>query len=411
MRILVFGINYSPDLTGIGKYTGEMCAYLAEKGHDLTVVTAHPYYPQWELRKGYPRYFWKKEIVDNITVERCPLYIPNKPTSFKKIIHEISFMGSVFPIWIKHLFKKKYDYVLCINPPFHLTLYPLFYKWIRKSKLLSHVQDLQVDVVNDLELIKSSALVKLMFVFEKFYFQNSDFVSTISLGMQRKIADKGISTSKQWLFPNWVDIGFIKPLNTEESLRNKFGLKSSDQVVLYSGNMGEKQGLESILEVAAKFKDQTNIKFVIVGSGGAKKRLKKSAKEIELKNLSFFPLQAYEDLSKLLAIADVHLVLQKKEASDLVMPSKLTGILSAGGLALITASPDTTLYEVVKKYDMGILIEPGSNDALYDGIKECIELIDSERIKSNARKYAIEYLAKDSVLGKFETNLLIGLNK
>jgi colanic acid biosynthesis glycosyl transferase WcaI len=411
MRILVFGINYSPDLTGIGKYTGEMCAYLAEKGHDLTVVTAHPYYPQWELRKGYPRYFWKKEIVDNITVERCPLYIPNKPTSFKKIIHEISFMGSVFPIWFKHLFKKKYDYVLCINPPFHLTLYPLFYKWIRKSKLLSHVQDLQVDVVNDLELIKSSALVKLMFVFEKFYFQNSDFVSTISLGMERKIAAKGISTSKQWLFPNWVDTGFIKPLNMEESLRNKFGLKSSDQVVLYSGNMGEKQGLESILEVAAKFRDQNNIKFVIVGSGGAKKRLKKSAKEMGLINLSFFPLQAYEDLSKLLAIADVHLVLQKKEASDLVMPSKLTGILSAGGLALITASPDTTLYEVVKKYDMGILIEPGSNDALYDGIKECIELKDPDRIKSNARKYAIEYLAKESVLGKFETNLLIGLNK
>src|SRR5690606_26302795 len=134
------------------------------------------------------------------------------------------------------------------------------------------------------------------------------------------------------------------------------------------------------------FQTQENVQFVIVGSGGARKMLEEAVSDMGLNNNRFFSLQPYEDLPKLLAIADLHLVLQKKEASDLVMPSKLTGILSAGGLALITAPAETTLYEIVKKHDMGILIEPGSAIALYEGIKTALTREDSERLKANARK-------------------------
>ncbi|WP_192085421.1 WcaI family glycosyltransferase [Algoriphagus sp. Y33] len=411
MRILVFGINYSPDLTGIGKYTGEMCSFLAEQGHQVTMVTAHPYYPQWELAAGYPAYFWKTELIDGVTVERCPLYIPKDPSALRKVLHEITFLGTIFPVWLKLLFKKKFDYVICLNPPFHLTIYPLLVKWFRGSKMISHVQDLQVDVVNDLGLINSKAMINLMFAFEKFYFKQSDVVSTISLGMERKIASKGISKDKQWLFPNWVDSGFITPMSKEESLRKQFGLNLSDKVILYSGNLGEKQGLEYILDVALRFMGQPDVQFVIVGNGGAKKRLEEAATEMGLDNLRFFPLQPYEDLSRLLAVADVHLVLQKKEASDLVMPSKLTGILAAGGLALITAVEGTSLYDVVNKYTMGILIEPGSVEALYQGIVTCLESMDSEQIKANARQYALNHLAKDAVLGSFEQKMLKGLSQ
>ncbi|MBN7816359.1 WcaI family glycosyltransferase [Algoriphagus pacificus] len=410
MRILVFGINYAPDLTGIGKYTGEMCSYLASKGHQVSMITAHPYYPQWKLADGYPKYFWKKEMIDGVEVIRCPLYIPEDPSAIKKIIHELAFLASIFPIWFRKLFSRKYDFVICLNPPFHLTAYPLMVKWFRGSKLISHVQDLQVDVVHDLELINNKSLINLMFAFERFYFKKSDYVSTISLGMERKIAAKGIPAYKQWLFPNWVDSDFIKPMTKEESLRESFGLKKSDQVVLYSGNMGEKQGLEFILDAALSFKNDTSIQFVIVGDGGAKKRLEEQAQDLGLDNVRFFPLQPYEDLSRLLAIADVHLVLQKKEASDLVMPSKLTGILAAGGLALITAVEGTSLYDVVAEHQMGVLIEPGSAEELVKGIKFCLESEDAERIKINARSYAEKSLAKEAVLGAFEDKLIKALN-
>src|SRR5690606_35143898 len=115
MRILVFGIHYSPDLTGIGKYTGEMNAYLAARGHEVTMVTANPFYPQWKADPAYPRFFWKKEKIQGVNVYRCPLYIPENPTAGRKIIHEFTFLASIFPIWFLLLFKRKYDIVLGIN--------------------------------------------------------------------------------------------------------------------------------------------------------------------------------------------------------------------------------------------------------------------------------------------------------
>jgi colanic acid biosynthesis glycosyl transferase WcaI len=410
MRILVFGINSAPDLTGIGKYTGEMNAFLAENGNLVTMVTAHPYYPEWTYNPDYPKYFWKTEIMDRVKVIRCPLYVPANPTAAKKILHECTFLISSIPVWFKLLFSKKYDFVISINPPFHLTVFPLFYKWIRGGKLISHIQDLQVDVVNDMGMIKNKGFLKAMFGVERFFLKKSDWVSTISLGMERKIASKGIEASKQLMFPNWVDTDFIKPIGIEDSLRSNFGISTQDKVVLYSGNLGEKQGLELILKVAEKFKEDSNIKFLIVGSGGAKERLESLKQKLGLENVLFFPLQAYKDLPKLLAAADLHLVLQKKEASDLVMPSKLTGILSAGGLSVITAVPGTTLYEVISKNEMGILVEPGCVDELYNGIENGLKKEGSKKIKSNARAYAEKYLAKEAVLGAFERKLKEELN-
>ncbi|MGD5271785.1 glycosyltransferase, partial [Xanthomonas citri pv. citri] len=139
----------------------------------------------------------------------------------------------------------------------------------------------------------------------------------------------------------------------------------TDKVILYSGNLGEKQGLEVIIEVALKYYDNKEVYFLIVGSGGGKEKLEQLAKEAGLTQVKFFPLQPYEKLSALLATADVHLVLQKKSAADLVMPSKLTGRLSAGGCSIVTAEPGTSLYTIVEQHKMGILIEPESADALF----------------------------------------------
>lgn len=124
-----------------------------------------------------------------------------------------------------------------------------------------------------------------------------------------------------------------------------------------------------------------------------------------MKNIHFHPLQPFEKLSALLATADVHLVLQKKSASDLVMPSKLTGILACGGLAIVSAVEGTTLFQVVTDHKMGILIEPESVDALVAGIDQAIN-VDNSDIKAKARAYAEKYLEKEHILAKFEKQLI-----
>jgi len=404
MRILIFGINYSPELTGIGKYTGEMGSWLAQQGHDVHVVTAVPYYPEWEVHEKYKGKYWVRENIDGATVHRIPLYVPKNVTSVKRIIHEFSFVLGIIPVWFKLLFKKKFDVVFCTAPPFHLGILPLMYSKIKGVPMITHVQDLQVDAAKELGMIKNKSFLNLMFSIERFILKKSKKVSTISLGMQLKINGKGVAANQQLLFPNWVDENNIMPLPKEQSLRQQFGLKDSDKVILYSGNLGEKQGLEVIIDVALKYKDRSDVYFLIVGSGGGKDKLEQSAKDAGLNQVMFFPLQPYNKLSALLATADAHLVLQKKSAADLVMPSKLTGILAAGGFAIVTAEPGTSLYTVVNQYNMGLLIEPESVEALCGAIEYAINN-DINSYKINARKYAEAYLSKENILKDFEQQL------
>lgn len=404
MRILIYGINYAPELTGIGKYTGEMASWLARQNHEIEVITALPYYPEWEIHKNYRGKWWLTEIVEGVKVHRCPLYIPAKVTSIKRIIHEFSFLASIFPLFLKSLFQKKFDLVICVSPPFHLGVLPLLYAKLKGAKFVSHIQDLQVDAARDLKMIQNKFALDIMFKMEKMLFENSSAVSTISSGMKAKILAKGIPASKIKLFPNWVDKDIVRPLPREQSLLAEFGLGEHSKVVLYSGNLGEKQGLEVIIEVAKALKSRQEVVFVIVGSGGGKANLMKLANDADLKNILFFPLQPYNQLSALLATADVHLVLQKKSASDLVMPSKLTAILASGGCPIVSAVPGTTLYDVISDHDLGILIEPESSDALTQGIQMALAS-DLSHYRNNARKYSELHLSKESILRQWEATL------
>lgn len=400
MKILIYGINYAPELTGIGKYTGEMGAWLAKHDQEVEVITAHPYYPEWDIHASHKNKGWHTEEIDGVQVYRCPLYVPKKVTSLTRILHEFSFVASSLIYWLRVFFGKRYDAVICLSPPFHLGVIPVLYSKLFNVPLWCHIQDLQIDMAKDLGMIKNKRFLDLMFKVESFILKNSTVVSTISEGMVRKVSQKKVLQSECVLFPNWVDGDFVKPLPRSQSLRTELGLAESDKVILYSGSLGEKQGLEIIIEAARSFAARPDVKFLIFGSGGGKDKLIALAQNYGLTNISFYPLQPYAKLSALLATADIHLVLQKKSASDLVLPSKLTGILSAGGCALVSAVPGTTLYDIISEHQMGILIEPESVEALKTAIEAGITA-DLTPFRKNARRYAETYLDKETTLNTF----------
>ena len=404
MRILVYGINYSPELTGIGKYTGEMASWLAKQDHAVTVVTAMPYYPEWQIHPAYKGKFWHKEFLNEVRVYRCPLYVPDNINSGKRIIHELSFLLSASFVFILNLFQKKYDIVISISPPFHLGLLPFLYSKIRSSVLVTHIQDLQIDAAKDLGMINNEKLLNLMFSLEKFFLRKSRLVSTISDGMAKKIENKGVPFQKICFFPNWVDTSFIRPLQKSESLRKAFGYLNQDIIIMYSGNLGEKQGLETLISVAKYFDEKTDFKFLIVGNGGGRKKLEHLGEEARLTNLKFFPLQSYENLPALLATPDLHLVLQRKSASDLVMPSKLVSILASGGVSIVTAVEGSSLYRLVKESKTGIIIEPENTSLLIECIEETLKQ-DLLGYSKNARQYALTVLGKEAIMKNWEAQL------
>lgn len=404
MKIIIYGINYAPELTGIGKYTGEVAEWLAAHGHSVEVITAMPYYPEWKVNESYQGKRWFTEEFNGVKVRRCPLYVPKEVNAKTRILHDFSFLMSILPWWFGSIFRKKANWVICVSPPFHLGILPLLYSKLRGVKMLTHIQDLQVDAAKDLGMIKNPSLLKIMFALERFILKNSTLVSTLTRGMQNKVEAKNIPSSKIIQLPNWVDFSRVYPLPKEESLRAAFGIPAEDKVILYSGNLGEKQGLEVLIDIAKDYKAEKNIHFIITGAGAGKAKLQKLAAENELEQMQFHPLQPLEKLSALLATADVHLVLQKKSASDLVMPSKLTNILAAGGVSIITAEAGTSLYEVTDDNNFGILCEPESKEALKEAIEKGLNS-DLSTYKKNALAYAKQHLHKDEILTRFVNEL------
>lgn len=403
-RVLLLGINFFPELTGIGKYSGEMIDWLSDNDYDCTAVTSFPYYPNWEIQKPYKARFYKKEVLKNGRLElyRCPLYVPAKPTGAKRILHDASFFFSAFFVVFLLLFKKKHDYVFCIAPPFHLGILGLFYKFFKGGELIYHIQDLQIEAARDLRIIQSPAVFKLLFGLESFILKHANHVSSISSGMIRKVSAK--VKREILLFPNWVDTEAFLPVLEKATLKEEWGFRPSDKVVLYSGSVGEKQGLESLIHIAKELESMDNIKFVICGDGPYKENLIKMAQKSELKNMVFLPLQPVALFNDFLNMTDVHLVLQKKNACDLMMPSKLTAIWSSGGLALVTAEPGSSLHSLIREHEMGVVINCEDQNLLKEAILNCCT--EAHHLKRlNARIYATAFLSKQSVLKKLMSEL------
>ncbi len=409
-RILLIGYNFYPELTGIGKYSGEMMHWLAEQGHDCTVLTTYPYYPHWKVQEPYQkRRFWYHTETKNypaggrLTVCRCPMYVPAKPTGIKRIILDTSFLLSAFFKLVPLLFAPRFHVVVAVAPSFQFGLLGVLYKMLRQGKFVYHIQDMQIEAAKELNMIRNDHVINLLLGVESFICRQADYISSISDGMVRKLEDK--TRKKVTLFPNWADTTVFFPLENRGAIKAGYAFAPTDKIILYSGAIGEKQGLEAILHAADELREQPECKFVICGSGPYKARLEALARELKLENVFFMPLQPMETFNHFLNLADVHLVIQKANASDLVMPSKLTSILSSGGLAVITANQGTSLHTVVQEHDLGILVEAENQQALTEGIRRALAT-EQEQVVPNVRGYAERYLSLEKIMRSFELSFL-----
>lgn len=405
MRLLIHGINYAPELTGIGRYTGEMAAWLAARGHAVTVLSAPPYYPQWRVSPDYRHRGWLREWLNGVEVLRAPLYVPARVTGPRRILHEISFGASCF-YWWPRLLKARWDAVLAVCPPLQCGLMPAWLARRQGIPFIFHLQDLQVDAAQQLGLLKQPGLLALLKGLEGRLLRRAQAVTTISAGMAARLADKGVPPQRLHLLPNWADLEQVRPLPRDNPLRAELGL-TSEVLVLYAGNLGEKQGLEVILQTARLTRPRAEIRYLVAGDGAARGRLLELAQHYSLDNFAFFPLQSSQRFPWLLASGDIHLVVQRGQAADLVMPSKLANILAAGRPFIATAWPDTELARVTVDSQAGILVPPDDSQALAEAIlKLAGEEVGREHMGIRARRYAEEYLGRETILSRLEDLLL-----
>ncbi|MEJ2422407.1 MAG: WcaI family glycosyltransferase [Acidobacteriota bacterium] len=265
---------------------------------------------------------------------------------------------------------------------------------------------MQVDEAVRLGLVKNRTAGWALRGIETFFLKNADRVTTITQAMRRRIVEKGVPEENTWLFPNWADIGHMRPGSKDTEFRRTLGISLDDVLVMYAGNMGDKQGLEIVLQAAHRLREHPEIRFVMIGAGAARARMESMAKRLDLPNLQFLPVQPLEKLPEIFASSDLHLVVQKREAADLVMPSKLTNICAAGRPCVATTDPGTALHDAVVGSNLGVAVPPQDEEALAASIERLAA--DSPRrveMGRNARVFAQEKLDKETILKEFETHL------
>lgn len=404
MKILIYGLNFAPELTGIGKYTGEMAVWLAERGHEVRVVTAPPYYPEWKVRQGYSTWRWRTDAGATLKTWRCPLWVPKKAGGLKRIVHLVSFAVSSFPVMVRQAFWRP-DVIWTVEPTLAGAPITAFVATLSGARSWLHIQDFEVDAAFSMGLLKGSTARRLMIAFESWLMRRFDRVSTISGRMMELAASKGLRDGQLAFVPNWVDMSLIQPQATS-SYRAELGIAPGTTVALYSGNMGNKQGLEILADVARSLEAEANITFVFSGDGTGKQDLVERCQG--LANVRFLPLQPLRRLSDLLALADVHLLPQRADAADLVMPSKLTGMLASARPVIVTAAPGTELANVVKhRAACGVVVPPEDQATMVQALLTLAA--DPKRraqLGANGRAFAKAELERDAVLEKFEAEVL-----
>jgi colanic acid biosynthesis glycosyl transferase WcaI len=419
MRILIYGINFHPEPTGTGKYTGEMAHWLAGRGHDVRVVTAPPSYPHWRVFPEYRAWKYSRESFHlqngngktsgvlhdpgpGIEIFRCPIWVPENPNGAKRLFHLASFGLSSVPPIVRQV-NWSPDIVLLIEPTLFCSLQALLLARWSGAKAWLHIQDFEVDAAFELGDLSSSRLRNWALAVERRILSAFDRVSTISSRMQDRLRVKGVDPARCVLFPNWVNTGEIYPLAGPSPFRKELGIPDSTVVALYAGSMGKKHGLSVLVEAARKLSSYPRLRFVVCGKGPGEQTFGDSVKD--LTNVSLLPVQPAERLNDLLNLADIHLLPQLSDAADLLMPSKLTGMMASGRAIVATAHPGTELFRVLE--GRGIITPPTD---LEEFISALLRLVEDpglrEQLGQEARKYSVSHLNRDEILQRFEGSML-----
>jgi colanic acid biosynthesis glycosyl transferase WcaI len=389
MRIVLVSLNFSPELTGIGKYSGEMAAGLAERGHDVTVLCAPPYYPAWKVQSGYSNSRYTCENPQQgLRVIRCPIWVPRQPSGLSRLLHLASFAVSSFLMLLRLLWWRP-QAVFLVAPALACAPGVILYSWLVKARSWLHVQDFEVDAAFSLGLLRTPGLKRLALSIERALMRRFDVVSTISRRMSALLVAKGVDLARVELLPNAADLRGLQAGPRSEDMRDRLGIPQSHTVCLYSGSLNRKQGLGVLIEALEHLPVDSPVSLVICGEGELREELEVAARNVP--NVHFMGLRPAGELNELLNLADIHLLPQLPGAADLVMPSKLVGMLASGRPVVAAALPGSEIAAIVSH--CGVVVEPENAGAFARAIS--LLAADAEmrnRLGQAARQHAEQSL-------------------
>lgn len=396
MRILIFSQYFWPENFRIN----DVAKSLTKRGNYVEVITAKPNYPQGKIFSGYKAFNITHEKYDDMSVNRIPIIARGKG-KFSLGLNYISFVFSgIFfaPIVLKN---KEFDVILIFAPsPILQTIPAIFFGWLKKIPKVLWVQDLWPESISATNYMNNNFLLSILRKLVKFIYKNVDLLLIQSKAFEGSIKNIWKETPIKYL-PNSVDA--IKNTTNINPLMLKFKDKFT---IIFAGNIGSAQSIETVLEAAYLLKSYSDIHFIFLGDGSEKKWVESEIRDKKLFNLHLLGSFPFEAMPSFLCHSSALLVsLKKNEIFSLTIPSKVQMYLAAG--RPIIGSIDGEASKIISEANAGICASAENPYELKEAILSLYNMPKEkrERLGKNGQDYFQENFNHEKLVDKLIFNL------
>jgi colanic acid biosynthesis glycosyl transferase WcaI len=342
---------------------------LAARGHSVRVVTGFPNYPTGKVKAGYRLARRLDEEIDGVSVRRVALYPSHDQSNLRRFVNYSSFALSASTSALDVL--RNLDAVWVYNSPATIGLPSWLASAAGGPPHLMHVLDLWPDSIAFSGLAGGRSYAVMAPLLERwcrFTYRQAASIACISVGVLDELAARGVPRSKLHYVPVWTDETRHHPRSRDRDLARSLGVDDAF-VLLYAGNLGYTQGLETLLDACARLRDLPGFHCLVAGSGTAEKALRAQAASLSLHNLTFLGRRPAAEMGALMSIGDLHLVsLNNHPLASMTLPSKLLATLASARPVLAVATGETA--RVVREAAAGWTVAPGDTDGLVDALRQ-----------------------------------------
>ena len=395
MKILVVTQYFWPEQFKIN----DLCEGLIERGHDVTVFTGLPNYPEGKFFKGYSLKGPYTETVGKIKIIRSPLIPRGKNKSIYLALNYISFC-LFSTLLAPFLVRGKYDKIFIYQvSPIFAALPAVLLKYIKKAPIIIWVTDLWPESLEATGVVKNKRLLSIVGLFVKFIYKHSDKIYISSQGFAKKIKAMGVKEEKIKFWPQWAESFFS---NNEAKSSFQDERIPAGFIVMFAGNIGSAQDFKTIVEAAILLKEKAHIQFVILGDGLMRQWAEKEIIHHGLqKTFNFLGRKPIESMPYYYSKADAMLVsLTDTELFSITIPSKVQTYLASG--KPIIAALNGEGAQIINEWKAGLSC-PATNP---------LELAKTIEKMSLLSKEELEQMGKNSFAcykSEFEREKLIGI--
>lgn len=321
-HVVIVGINYWPEPTGIAPYTTALAEYLARDCASVRMIAGLPCYPAWTVPAQYRRGLRFRETRNGVHIQRLKHAVPRRQDVLRRGAYEVSFLGAAATVRLS----PRPDLILAVTPALGGAVAAAHLAKRHDAPLAVVVQDLLGSAVIQTGISGGAKAAGAVSRLESWALRQADAVAVVTDAFRPAIEAYGVPTQRIATVPNWSHV--VASTADRELTRASLGWPEDLTVVLHTGNMGLKQGLGNVIEAARLTAGRRDLRWVLLGEGSQRESLQEQARG--LPNLDFLPLCDEERYRDILSAADILLLNERAGVQEMCLPSKLTSYFMSG---------------------------------------------------------------------------------